>query len=239
MPLRRPQMVFSQSEVLIFYTLRRTRKITNHVIQRSIRRAPVWLESLAEWMGFPAYYAMYGEKEPPRSGASHSSIAPYGPFACADGEVVFLGIPNQGEWEKFCEVVLGRPEMTGDERFQNNSRRVENREVLEEEISTVFRDLSSEEAIDKFERGGIANARLRSVRDFLGHPQLQARDRWREVGSPAGPLHALLPPATMSGVDPVMDPIPEVGEQTGKILLELGYDEASVAELHREEAVGG
>ena len=196
-------------------------------------------EALAEWMGFPAYYAMYGEKVPPRSGASHSSIAPYGPFECADGEVVFLGIQNQREWEKFCEGVLGRPEVAGDERFHNNSRRVENREVLEGEISTVFNGLSSEQAIDKLESAGIANARLRSVLDFLDHPQLKARDRWREVGSPAGPLHALLPPATMSGAEPVMAPVPEVGEHTAKILSELGYDDASLARLRHEKVVGG
>lgn len=196
-------------------------------------------EALAEWMGFPAYYAMYGEREPPRSGARHSSIAPYGPFACSDGEVVFLGIQNQREWERFCEAVLERPEMAGEERFQNNSRRVENREMLEEEISTVFLKLSSERAIEKLGRAGIANARLRSVRDFLDHPQLRARERWREVGSPAGPLHALLPPAGISGADPVMAPIPEVGEHTEKILSELGYDEISVDELRHEEAVDG
>ncbi|HEX2739523.1 MAG TPA: CaiB/BaiF CoA-transferase family protein [Rubrobacter sp.] len=196
-------------------------------------------EALAEWMGFPAYYAMYGDKEPPRSGASHSSIAPYGPFECADGEVVFLGIQNQREWEKFCEGVLGRPEVAGDERFHNNSRRVENREVLEREISTVFSGLSSEQAIDKLESAGIANARLRSVLDFLNHPQLKARDRWREVGSAAGPLHALLPPATMSGAEPVMAPVPEVGEHTANILSELGYDDTSLARLHREKVVGG
>ena len=196
-------------------------------------------EALAEWMGFPAYYAMYGDKEPPRSGASHSSIAPYGPFACADGEVVFLGIQNQREWEKFCEVVLGRPEVAGEERFHNNSRRVENREALEGKISTLFSLLSSEEAIDKLESAGIANARLRSVLDFLDHPQLRARDRWREVGSPSGPIHALLPPATMSGASPVMAPVPRVGEHTGKILSELGYDDISLARLRHEKVVGG
>jgi itaconate CoA-transferase len=135
-------------------------------------------------------------------------------------------------------VWIGRPEMAGDELFENNSRRIENREVLEEEISTVFRGIFSEEAIEKLERAGIANARLRSVGDFLDHPQLQARDRWREVGSPAGTLHALLPPATMSGASPVMAPIPEVGEHTGRILSELGYDETSMTKLRHEEAVG-
>jgi itaconate CoA-transferase len=182
-------------------------------------------EALAEWMGFPAYYAMYGEKEPPRSGASHVSIAPYGPFACAGGEVVFLGIQNEREWEKFCEVVLERPELEGDERFSSNSDRLANRDALDEEIGRVFGHLTAEEVIEKLEEAGIANARLRSVREFLDHPQLRARGRWREVDSPAGPLHALLPPGLPMDAEPVMDAIPEVGEHTAAILSELGYDE--------------
>jgi itaconate CoA-transferase len=182
-------------------------------------------EALAEWMGFPAYYTMYGEKEPPRSGASHASIAPYGPFACAGGEVVFFGIQNEREWEKFCEIVLEQLELAGDERFSNNSDRLANRDALDEEIGRVFGHLTAEEVIEKLEEAGIANARLRSVREYLDHPQLKARGRWREVDSPAGSLHALLPPGLPADAEPVMAPIPEVGEHTAGILSELGYDE--------------
>ena len=182
-------------------------------------------EALAEWMGFPAYYAMYGDEEPPRSGASHASIAPYGPFACAGGEIVFLGIQNEREWEMFCEIVLERVELAEDARFSSNSDRLANRDALDQEIEAVFQRLTAEEAIDKLEEASIANARLRSIREFLDHPQLRARDRWREVGSPAGPLHALLPPGLPADAEPVMAPIPEVGDHTAAILSELGYDE--------------
>ena len=194
-------------------------------------------EALAEWMGFPAYYAMYGDREPPRSGARHASIAPYGPFACADGEVVFFGIQNEREWRRFCEGVLGRPEMAVDELFENNSRRVENREELEEEISAVLGELSLDDAVARLEKAGIANARMRTVQDFLEHPQLAARGRWRDVGSPAGPLRALLPPGMPEDAEPVMAPIPSVGEHTDEILEELGYDEAAVNALRRLAAV--
>lgn len=187
-------------------------------------------EALAEWMGFPAYYALYGDKEPPRSSASHSSIAPYGPFACAGGEVVFLGIQNEREWERFCEVVLERAELTEDARFSSNSDRLTNREALDREIGQTFGHLTAEEVIEKLEEAGIANARMRSVREFLDHPQLKARDRWREVGSPAGPLHALLPPGLPTDAEPVMAPIPEVGQHTAAILAELGYDEGVLGE---------
>ena len=195
------------------------------------------LEALGEWMGFPAYFALYGGEEPERSGARHAAIAPYGPFECGDGEVVFLGIQNEREWERFCEAVLEHPAMAKDERFATNSGRVANREALDKEIESVFKRLSAEEVIERLEEAQIANARMRTVHGFLDHPQLEARDRWREVGSPAGPLRALLPPATMSGVEPTMAAVPEVGEHTDRILAELGYDEEGIAALHREKVV--
>jgi itaconate CoA-transferase len=194
-------------------------------------------EALAEWMGFPAYFTMYGGKEPPRTGASHAAIAPYGPFECGDGEVIFLGIQNEREWERFCEAVLERPALANDERFTSNSERVENRDDLHQEIEAILEELSSQEAIERLDDAKIANARMRTVMDFLDHPQLEARGRWREVGSPVGPLRALLPPATMDGAEPVMAPIPSVGEHTDNILAELGYDADTVAALRRSAAI--
>jgi itaconate CoA-transferase len=195
------------------------------------------LEALGEWMGFPAYFALYGGKEPERSGARHAAIAPYGPFECGDGEVIFLGIQNEREWERFCEAVLEQPEMAEDKRFATNSDRVANRDALDKEIEGVFKRFSAEEVIERLEEAQIANARMRTVHDFVDHPQLDARDRWGEVGSPAGPLRALLPPVMMSGEEPVMAAIPEVGEHTDRILAELGYDEEDIAALHREGVV--
>jgi crotonobetainyl-CoA:carnitine CoA-transferase CaiB-like acyl-CoA transferase len=194
-------------------------------------------DALAEWMGFPAYFTMYGGKEPPRTGASHAAIAPYGPFECGDGEVVFLGIQNEREWERFCEAVLEQPALAHDERFDSNSERVENRDALHQEIESILKKRSSEEAIERLEAAKIANARMRTITDFLEHPQLEARDRWREVESPVGPLRALLPPATVDGKEPVMAPIPGVGEHTEKILAELGYDDDILAALRQSAAI--
>ena len=194
-------------------------------------------EALAEWMEFPAYYAMYGGKEPPRTGASHAAIAPYGPFEWGDGKVIFLGIQNEREWERFCELVLEQPALAEDERFASNSERVENRDDLHQEIETILQKFSSSEAIERLEEAKIANARMRTVRGLLEHPQLEARDRWREVGSPVGPLRALLPPATIDSIEPLMAPIPSVSEHTERILAELGYDDDAVATLRQAAAI--
>lgn len=194
-------------------------------------------EALGEWMGFPAYFARYGGEEPKRSGASHAAIAPYGPFTCGDGEIVFLGIQNEREWARFCAQVLERPGMAEDERFDSNSARVANRPDLHAEIEGVFSRLTEEETIARLEEAGIANARLRTVSQFLDHPQLRARDRWRSVDSPVGSLQTLVPPATPEDVEPVIAPIPDIGEHTEEILKELGYDDASIADLRRSGAV--
>lgn len=190
------------------------------------------LEALGEWMGFPAYFAGYGGEEPKRTGASHTAIAPYGPFECGDGQTIFLGIQNEREWKKFCEEVLGQEQMAEDERFDTNTKRVENRPALHAEIEDVFSNLSSEEVIEKLEEASIANARMRSVQEFLEHPQLAARNRWREFGSPVGSLRGLLPPVTLDK-EPVMGPVPQVGEHNATLLAELGYGESEINALWR------
>ena len=193
-------------------------------------------EALGEWMGYPAYYTAYGGTEPPRTGASHAAIAPYGPFETGDGGRVFLGLQNEREWKTFCEEVLRQPDLAEDPRFATNAKRVENGAALDAEILSSFRDLTADEAVERLEGAGIANARMNGVRDFVDHPQLKARDRWREVDSPAGPIDALLPPVTSEDFESVMDPIPEVGQHTQAILEELGFDE-DAAKLRRNGAV--
>jgi crotonobetainyl-CoA:carnitine CoA-transferase CaiB-like acyl-CoA transferase len=180
------------------------------------------LEALAEWMGFPMYYGWYGGADPVRSGASHSAIAPYGPFPCGDGGQVFLGIQNEREWAAFCAKVLGEPELATDARFLTNTLRVAHREELSAVVAEAFAGLATDAVVDRLEDTGIANARLRDLHGLVEHEQLAARGRWREVGSPAGPLRALEPPAMPDGEEPVMGAIPAVGEDTERILAELG-----------------
>ena len=192
------------------------------------------LEALGEWMGFPTYYATYGGSAPPRTGARHAAVAPYGPFAGGDGDVVYLGLQNEREWRRFCERVLRRPELATDARFASITKRVEHRTALEAEINQLFRQLSTREILERLDAAQIANARMRTMQQFAEHPQLAGRARWREVESPVGPLDALIPPVTIAGVDPVMNRIPDVGEHTDTILGELGFDAATIVAWHRD-----
>ena len=191
------------------------------------------LEALGEWMGFPLYHAL-GGASPRRHGASHASIVPYGPFAAGDGGFVILGVQNEREWQRFCKLVLQRPEIAEDARYKGNAQRVAHRNVLQELIEDVFCRLTRSEILFRLEQAGIANAEMRTMADFLNHPQLFPRERWRELSSPAGDLPALLPPATISGVEPVFKPIPALGEHTDAILSELGYKARDIAQLRAD-----
>ena len=190
-------------------------------------------DSLAEWMGFPAYYTGYGGTPPPRSGARNAVIAPYGPYTAGDGKVVYLGLQNEREWARFCEDVLGRPELATDERFNSNSKRVAARDTMDALITAAFATLTAADVIARLEAAGIANARMNTVEEFLAHPQLEARGRWRQVGSPAGPLRTLVPPFNIDGLETPMSPIPAVGEHTDAILGELGFSTGTVDEWRR------
>ena len=194
------------------------------------------LEALTEWMGFPLYYTMYGGSPPPRSGAHHAAIAPYGPFTGADGETVFLGLQNEREWTRFCDQVLQRPELAIDARFESNAKRVEQRLALEAEIDEVFGKLNVEEIIARLDLAKIANARMNSIAQLADHEQLAARQRWREVSTSVGPLRAILPPATIDGVESRFDPIPDIGANTDAIMEELGYP-AEVVSAWRDDGL--
>jgi len=194
------------------------------------------LEALTEWTSYPLYYAFDGAAPPPRTGAAHATIYPYGPFPTGDGGTVMLGLQNEREWVNFCDVVLQRPELATDPRFVGNANRVAERDALRALIVAAFALLSTAAVLERLETAKIANARVNTMHDVWEHPQLAARGRWREVGTSAGPVPALLPPGSWD-VEPRMDPVPALGEHTDVVLAELGYDVHEIDALHAAGAV--
>jgi itaconate CoA-transferase len=186
-------------------------------------------DSLGEWMSYATYYTAYGGTPPPRTGASHATIAPYGPVLSGDNKVVYLGLQNEREWKKFCEVVLRNPQLAVDQRFDCNANRVKNRSQLDQAMQEVFEQLTAAEIVARLEAAQIANARMNTVQEFADHPQLTARKRWSAVDSPVGPLKSLLTPVTMENVETVMNEVPALGQHTDTVLAELGFDAREIA----------
>ncbi|HYS41747.1 MAG TPA: CoA transferase, partial [Pseudonocardiaceae bacterium] len=169
--------------------------------------------------------------------AQHATIAPYGPFTTADHDTVLLAIQNEREWHTFCQVVLDQPTIAGDHRFATNSARVEHRDELNAVIAARFATLDTGTVVTLLDKANVANARLNSVAQFLDHPALAGRDRWRTVGTPGGDIQALLPPATLSDIDPAMNPVPALGEHTDAILRGLGHTDTDIAALRAARVI--
>jgi len=194
-------------------------------------------DALSEWMGFAAYYTTYGGSPPPRTGAHHASIAPYGPFRTRDGDTVVLAVQNAREWTRFCAEVLGWSELADDDRFRTNSLRVANRRALHIAIESTLGSLPASDVVARLKAARIAHARVNSVAEYLEHPQLAERDVWREIGSPAGVLRAMIPPVRMAGVAPALGPVPALGQHTDAILRELGVNGDTIARWRREGVI--
>lgn len=190
------------------------------------------LEAMGEWMGYPLYYAYDGAPPPPRTGASHASIYPYGPFQAGDGKTVMLGLQNEREWTAFCDTVLLQPDVATDTRFDSNAQRNANREALQALIVQTFAALTAAQVVERLEQAGIANARVNEMADLWEHPQLQARQRWRTVGTPQGDVPALLPPGVNSAFDYRMEAVPAVGQHNTSILAELGWSAEQIASVN-------
>ena len=195
------------------------------------------LESLAEWMSYPLYYAFDGASPPPRTGASHATIYPYGPFVAGDGKTVMLGLQNEREWKVFCEKVLLQPGLALEERFSTNARRSAQREVLSSLILQAFSSLTATEVVQRLETAGIANAQVNTMAEVWAHPQLKARGRWTEVDTPAGNIPALIPPGSWQHGAPRMDAVPALGQHTEAILGKFGYSPERIVELRKDGVV--
>jgi itaconate CoA-transferase len=195
------------------------------------------LESMVEWMSYPLYYAFDGATPPPRAGAAHATIYPYGPFPAGDGKTVMLGLQNEREWVAFCQQVLRQPELATDERFASNSRRTADRQALRSIIVEAFAALNAEQVIARLDEAQIANARMNDMQDVWKHPQLQARGRWTEVDTPTGPIPALLPPGDTDAFSPRMDAVPGLGQHTDSILVGLGWDRSDIQALRTAGAI--
>jgi itaconate CoA-transferase len=195
------------------------------------------LESMVEWMSYPLYYAFDGAAPPPRAGAAHATIFPYGPFAAGDGKTVMLGLQNEREWAAFCKTVLQQPALVNDERFASNPRRVANRQALRALIGEVFSGLAAEQVIARLDEAQIANAHMNDMHAVWQHPQLKARQRWAEGVTPGGVIPALLPPGHADAWDPRMGAVPDLGQHTEPILAELGWSAPDIARLRAQGVV--
>ena len=195
-------------------------------------------DALSEWMGYPAYYTDHGGSPPARAGVRHATVVPYGAYRCGDGDRILLAVQTDQHWRDFAQV-CGRPDWLDDPRYASSTGRRVHRDILEPEIETAFAPHDRAEIARRLATADIPYGDLNSVDQFLAHPQLAARDRFRSVETPGGPMRALLPPIGLSASQPPMGPIPDVGQHNRETLSDLGFTDAEVATLLTSTALTG
>jgi itaconate CoA-transferase len=181
------------------------------------------LECLTEWMT-PALYVWQGAgRVVARAGVRHNMIVPYGAYACADGDVMFA-IQTDREWRRFCSDVMCDPSLADDARYVTNAARVANRVALESAIEAHLGRHTRADVIALLEKADIPLGMVNDVPAVVAHPQLAARNRWTQVGSPGGDIPALLPPHNLQHAPPRMGRVPALGEHTNEVLAAIRRD---------------
>ena len=195
-------------------------------------------DTMMDVMGYQLTYTQHTGVDQQPLGMSSPAVAPYGSYRTADGQTVVLGTTNDREWQRLAREILQRNDLADDERFRTNAGRVANRAVLDEAIGDwcVQQDLNHVQKTA--DAAGIGNSRYNVPSEVVVHPQLTARDRWREVQTSAGPIQALLPPPVIAGYDPPMGAVPGLGQHTDAVLAELGVGSDEIAVLRDRGVIG-
>ncbi|MGC2656308.1 MAG: CaiB/BaiF CoA-transferase family protein [Mycobacterium sp.] len=195
-------------------------------------------DTMTDLMGYPLTYTQHSGVDQQPLGMSSPAVAPYGAYRTADGQTVVLGTTNNDEWQRLSREVLQRDDLADDGRFASNAGRVAHRHVLDEAIGEWCARHDLEHVQKTADAAGIGNARFNVPSEVLAHPQLTARNRWRQVDTPVGPISALLPPPVISGYQPAMGPVPGLGQHTDSVLTELGVAAEQIAALREQGAIG-
>jgi crotonobetainyl-CoA:carnitine CoA-transferase CaiB-like acyl-CoA transferase len=179
------------------------------------------LDTVAEMMGFALNGVIHGGVEPQPVGMGSPMIAPYGAYSTSDGQTAVLGTTNDREWAKLAGMI-GRPELADETRYAHNEDRVAARGELDEIVGAWCSQRTLAEIQGLADTTGIGNARLNTVHDLVDHPQLRERGRWRDIGTPSGPVPALIPPGLAVNWTIRNGSVPALGEHTASIRAEFG-----------------
>lgn len=195
-------------------------------------------DTMTELMGYALTYTQHSGVDQQPRGMGSPAVAPYGAYRTADGQTVVLGTTNDREWQRLAQDMMERPDLAGDERFRANADRVRHADLLDKEISAWCARHDLAHVQELADAKGIGNSRFNRPSEVVAHPQLTARDRWREIDTPAGPVSALRPPPVFAGYEQPMGAVPGLGQHTDAVLAELGLSGDEVAGLRAQGAIG-
>ena len=195
-------------------------------------------DTMTDLMGYPLTFTQHSGVDQQPLGMSSPAVAPYGAYRTSDGQTVVLGTTNDAEWQRLSRQILERDDLADDPRFAGNAGRCAHRDILDDAIGAWCAAHDLEHVQKTADAAAIGNARYNLPSEVLVHPQLTARDRWRQVDTPAGPISALLPPPVISGYQPAMGAVPGLGQHTDAVLAEIGIADDKIVALRAQGAIG-
>jgi crotonobetainyl-CoA:carnitine CoA-transferase CaiB-like acyl-CoA transferase len=195
-------------------------------------------DTMTELMGYALTYTQHSGVDQEPVGMGSPAVAPYGAYRTADDQLVVLGTTNDREWQRLAREMLQRPDLADDEGLRTTVQRVAQRERLDAAVADWCARHDLEHVQQCADAAGIGNARYNRPSEVVAHPHLVARNRWREVQTPAGTISALLPPPVIAGYEPPMGAIPGLGQHTDAVLAELGLTNDEIAALRSQGAIG-
>lgn len=169
---------------------------------------------------------------PKRMGNAHPNIVPYQAFQTADGHLI-LAVGNDAQFVRFCDLA-GCSELATDERFANNSSRVENRELLIPRLTSVLKTRSTEWWLEQLNQRGIPCGPIANIDQVFDNPQVQHRGMRLELDHPtAGRVPGVANPINLSASPVAYDKAPPLlGQHTEQVLSELlDLDEGQINRL--------
>ena len=195
-------------------------------------------DTVTELMGYPLTWSKHTGVDQVPVGMGSPAVSPYGAYRTADGHTVALGTTNDAEWQRLARDIIDRPDLADDPRLATTPGRVLARNELDEAVGAwcAAHDLADVQATA--DAAGIGNSRYNTPTEVVEHPHLVARDRWRSVDTPVGPIDALLPPPEIAGFEPRMGAVPALGQHTDAVLTEFGVDPAEIAALREQGVLG-
>lgn len=177
--------------------------------------------------------------EPQRAGSGHESLCPYKAFETSDRPVI-LGVANDGLWRAFCDVA-GVPELAHDERFLTGADRVAHRKECEAVVADLMRRHTRAEWMERLNARGIPCSPVHSLGELSAHPHTAASDMLMHYTNAAGRgMKGVATPLRLDGDRlSLRSPPPALGQDSGDVLHELGYDDAQIAGLRDQGVIGG
>ena len=196
------------------------------------------MDAQVAWLTYQAATYFANEAPPERLGAAHPTLVPYQAFMCQDGKYINVAVGSERIWERFCQG-MKMPEMKENPQYATNSDRVRNRAEIVPNLQKIFLTRPVNEWVQDLQEFNVPCGPINDLADVFSDPQLLHRKMFVEMAHPTlGSIKQTGIPIKFSLTPGRLDRHPPLlGEHNSELLQELGYSDADIERLARQEII--